>query len=114
MLGSLKYCLFGLLRSAMYVAICCLERNNCFCHQITTIKEDVEHYIKSCRDPDFEENDFIYEDLKLEEACAALGSKLAAMSVHDNDDHGSNVSDLSLQNSSSPSPSPSIAAHSKV
>lgn len=81
--------------------------------QITTIKEDVEHYIKSCRDPDFEENEFIYEDLKLEEACAALGSKLAAMSVHDNDDHGSNVSDLSLQNSSSPSPSPSIAAHSK-
>lgn len=78
------------------------------------IKEDVEHYIKSCCDPDFEENEFLYEDLKLDEACAALGSKLAALSAHDNDDHGSNVSDLSLQNSSSPSPSPSVAAHSKV
>lgn len=35
--------------------------------QIKKIKEDVEYYIESSQDPDFEENEFIYEDLELED-----------------------------------------------
>lgn len=35
--------------------------------QIKKIKDDVEYYIESSQDPDFEENEFIYEDLELED-----------------------------------------------
>jgi len=83
--------------------------------QIAKIREDVDYYISSCRESDFEENEELYDDLQLEEASAALGSRLAAMN-HDNDDHSSDVSSEapSLQNSAgSVSPSPSLA-HSKV
>ena len=83
--------------------------------QIAKIREDVDYYVTSCRESDFEENEELYDDLKLEEASAALGSRLAAMN-HDNDDHSSDVSSEapSLQNSAgSVSPSPSLA-HSKV
>lgn len=34
---------------------------------IHKIKDDVEYYIDSSQDPDFEENEFIYDDLDLEE-----------------------------------------------
>ena len=84
--------------------------------QISKIREEVDYYVQSSRDDDFEENDFIYDDLKLDEASAALGSRLAAMQ-HDLDDHSSDVSSseaASLQNSAgSMSPSPSLV-HSKV
>lgn len=48
--------------------------------QIKKIKDDVEYYIESSQDPDFEENEFIYEDLELEDmqaylSRARLGSK---------------------------------------
>jgi CCR4-NOT transcription complex subunit 3 len=82
--------------------------------QIAKIREDVDFYISSSRESDFEENEFLYDDLKLDEASAALGSRLAAMN-HDNDDRSSDVSSEapSLQNSAgSISPSPSLA-HSK-
>jgi len=83
--------------------------------QIAKIREDVDYYISSCCESDFEENEELYDDLKLDEASAALGSRLAAMN-HDNDDPSSDVSSEapSLQNSAgSVSPSPSLA-HSKV
>ena len=35
--------------------------------QIRKIKEDVEYYADSNQDPDFEENEYIYDDLDLEE-----------------------------------------------
>jgi len=94
--------------SLTYLFMLCLP-------QIAKIREDVDYYVSSCRESDFEENEELYDDLKLEEASAALGSRLAAMN-HDNDDHSSDVSSEapSLQNSAgSVSPSPSLA-HSKV
>nr|XP_020473251.1 CCR4-NOT transcription complex subunit 3 isoform X2 [Monopterus albus] len=39
---------------------------------IQKIKDDVEYYIDSSQDPDFEENEFIYDDLDLEDMPAAL------------------------------------------
>ena len=35
--------------------------------QIKKIQDDVEHYIECNQDPDFEENEFVYEDLDLDE-----------------------------------------------
>ena len=31
--------------------------------QIKDIKDDVEHYIENCQDPDFIENEMIYDDI---------------------------------------------------
>lgn len=31
------------------------------------VKDDVEYYIDSSQDPDFEENEFLYDDLDLED-----------------------------------------------
>ncbi|XP_059364049.1 CCR4-NOT transcription complex subunit 3-like isoform X1 [Carassius carassius] len=39
---------------------------------IHKIKDDVEYYIDSSQDPDFEENEFIYDDLDLEEIPTTL------------------------------------------
>uniref|UniRef100_A0A8C5D8N5 CCR4-NOT transcription complex subunit 3 n=1 Tax=Gouania willdenowi TaxID=441366 RepID=A0A8C5D8N5_GOUWI len=39
---------------------------------ILKIKDDVEYYIDSSQDPDFEENEFLYDDLDLEDIPAAL------------------------------------------
>lgn len=35
--------------------------------QIKKIKEDVEYYVDFNQDPDFEENEFIYDELDLED-----------------------------------------------
>ena len=35
--------------------------------QIRKIKDDVEYYVDCNQDPDFEENDFIYDELDLED-----------------------------------------------
>ena len=42
-----------------------------FSFQIRKIKEDVEYYADSNQDPDFEENEYIYDDLDLEEIGAS-------------------------------------------
>ncbi|KAF3692007.1 CCR4-NOT transcription complex subunit 3 CCR4-associated factor 3 [Channa argus] len=39
---------------------------------IQKIKDDVEYYIDSSQDPDFEENEFLYDDIELEDIPAAL------------------------------------------
>lgn len=31
------------------------------------VKDDVEYYLDSSQDPDFEENEFLYDDLDLED-----------------------------------------------
>lgn len=37
--------------------------------QIKNIKEDIEYYVQSNQDPQFRENEFLYDDLDLEEIC---------------------------------------------
>uniref|UniRef100_A0A3B5MQK6 CCR4-NOT transcription complex, subunit 3a n=1 Tax=Xiphophorus couchianus TaxID=32473 RepID=A0A3B5MQK6_9TELE len=41
---------------------------------IQKIKDDVEYYIDSCQDPDFEENEFLYDDLDLEDIPALVAT----------------------------------------
>uniref|UniRef100_A0A4W5MYA0 CCR4-NOT transcription complex subunit 3 n=1 Tax=Hucho hucho TaxID=62062 RepID=A0A4W5MYA0_9TELE len=40
---------------------------------IRKIKDDVEYYMDSSQDPDFEENEFLYDDLDLEELLGPVG-----------------------------------------
>ena len=40
---------------------------NCSAFQIKSIKEDIEYFVESNQDADFEENEFIYDELDLEE-----------------------------------------------
>lgn len=39
----------------------------CLC-EVETIKEDVNYYVAENQEPDFEDNEYIYDDLNLEEA----------------------------------------------
>lgn len=65
--------------------------------KIRSVQDDVNYYIESCLEPDFEENEYIYEDLNLDESCAPLGvvdpvaSGTKAMSASSNatSEHGS-------------------------
>ena len=40
-----------------------LDNDTVEIHQIKDIKDDLEYYIENCRDPDFMENDMLYEDI---------------------------------------------------
>lgn len=74
--------------------------------QIKNIKDDIEYYVESNQDPDFEENEFLYEDLDLEDLASA---QTLGTSPFDADDHEKLDSNTPAStNSSSPSPSPSI------
>lgn len=46
-----------------------LDNDSVQVDSIRKIKDDVEYYIDSSQDPDFEENEFLYDDLDLEEIC---------------------------------------------
>ena len=39
--------------------------------QIKDLREDIEYYVESCQDPNFKENEFMYDDLDLGD----IGSK---------------------------------------
>ncbi|XP_025095871.1 CCR4-NOT transcription complex subunit 3-like isoform X2 [Pomacea canaliculata] len=74
--------------------------------QIKNIKEDIEYYVQSNQDPQFRENEFLYDDLDLEEICEP-GTQAPGTSPFDADDHDKLDSNTASTNSSSPSPSPS-------
>ncbi|XP_053200255.1 CCR4-NOT transcription complex subunit 3-like isoform X2 [Panonychus citri] len=100
--------------------------------QIKKIKDDVEYYIESCQDPDFEENEYIYEDLELDDMQEYLAKTRAALANHTasfdsgttkttnssnatGDEEGANSvhSYTPTSTSSSPAPSPGLTNHSK-
>ncbi|XP_039560287.1 CCR4-NOT transcription complex subunit 3, partial [Passer montanus] len=39
---------------------------------VRKLKDDVEYYVDSCQEPDFEENEFLYDDLDLDDIPQAL------------------------------------------
>lgn len=39
----------------------------CSFYLFVLIKDDVEYYVDSSQDPDFEENEFLYDDLDLDD-----------------------------------------------
>ena len=46
-----------------------------FIQQVDGIKEDVKYYIDENQDAEFEENEYMYEDLNLEEAEVYFGNE---------------------------------------
>lgn len=78
--------------------------------QIRKIKDDVEYYVESNQDPDFEENEYLYDDLDLEDR----GTGMLATTPPENDELEKLSSTPTSTNSNSPSPSPSLTVnHSK-
>ncbi|XP_035218241.1 CCR4-NOT transcription complex subunit 3-like isoform X2 [Stegodyphus dumicola] len=77
--------------------------------QIKKIKDDVEYYIESSQDPDFEENEFIYEDLELED----MQEFLSKARLCSDDESSQRSNSPTSTNSSSPAPSPGLTNHSK-
>ncbi|XP_073728368.1 CCR4-NOT transcription complex subunit 3a isoform X1 [Misgurnus anguillicaudatus] len=70
-----------------------LDNDSIQVDSIHKIKDDVEYYIDSSQDPDFEENEFLYDDLDLEE----IPTTLMATSPQ-----GHNEDEMFLQSSSTP------------
>ncbi|OUC39687.1 Not1 domain, CCR4-Not complex component [Trichinella nativa] len=79
---------------------------------VKQIKEDIEYYIENCQEPDFDENEFIYDDLNLGNVESMLAQQLG--SVPRADERGEE-NDLTHSESSSLAPSsrPS-STHSKA
>ncbi|XP_077979393.1 CCR4-NOT transcription complex subunit 3-like isoform X2 [Glandiceps talaboti] len=95
-----------------------LDNNNIEVDMIKKIKDDLEYYIDASQEPDFEENEFIYDDLDLEENMdseeAAL-KKSQTMATSPDEDGILNTSG-GLPSSPimcSPIDSPSVHNHSK-
>lgn len=80
--------------------------------QIKRIKEDVEYYIDSSQDPGFEENEYIYDDIRglddIELSGVGLPSSATTDSNNSNDSAGSPTSMLS---GTSPVTSPTLDVH---
>lgn len=72
--------------------------------QIRRIKDDVEYYIESSQEPDFEENEYIYDDIIGLDEIELSGVGLASSATTD-----SNGTPTSL--TSSPPPSPPLPLH---
>lgn len=72
--------------------------------QIRRIKDDVEYYIESSQEPDFEENEYIYDDIIGLDEVELSGVGLASSATTD-----SNGTPTSL--TSSPPPSPPLPLH---
>lgn len=51
-----------------------LDNDSILVDAIRKIKDDVEYYVDSSQDPDFEENEFLYDDLDLEDIREARGA----------------------------------------
>ncbi|XP_054638477.1 CCR4-NOT transcription complex subunit 3a isoform X2 [Dunckerocampus dactyliophorus] len=83
---------------------------------IQKIKDDVEYYIDSSQDPDFEENEFLYDDLDLEDIPAALvaTSPSGQGNVEDEMYLHSSSTPTSTTSSSPIPPSPATCAASPV
>uniref|UniRef100_A0A1B6CDM7 CCR4-NOT transcription complex subunit 3 n=1 Tax=Clastoptera arizonana TaxID=38151 RepID=A0A1B6CDM7_9HEMI len=75
--------------------------------QIRRIKDDVEYYIESSQDPDFEENEFIYDDIIGLDEIELSGVGLPSSVTTD-----SNGSPMSLTSSPPVSPPPTLHNHS--
>jgi CCR4-NOT transcription complex subunit 3 len=79
--------------------------------QIKRIKDDVEYYIESSQDPDFEENEYIYDDIigldEVELSGVGIPSSATTDSNNSNETGGTPTSTNSC---TSPIPSPSLSS----
>ncbi|XP_070580323.1 CCR4-NOT transcription complex subunit 3-like isoform X2 [Ptychodera flava] len=88
-----------------------LDNNNIEVEMIKRIQEDIEYYIKCSQDPDFEENEFIYEDLDLDDNM--VQANMMATSPDDEFILNTSGGTPTSPSGSSPIGSPSVNNHSK-
>ncbi|BFZ17869.1 hypothetical protein BsWGS_20906 [Bradybaena similaris] len=78
--------------------------------KIRELRDDIEYYVESNQDPNFQENAYLYDDLDLEEI-GTDAPALASSPTEGDEFLVDKVSTPSSTNSSSPSPSPSVNAN---
>lgn len=81
-----------------------LDNDTVEVEQVRRIKDDVEYYIESSQEPDFEENEYIYDDISGLDDQEIESSGTGIPSTTDSNDTGGSPS--SLISGSSPVPSP--------
>ena len=96
-----------------------LDNDNVNIEQIKDIKEDVEYYIENCQDPDFAENEMLYddidglEDMLLENVGGGIGNN--SSTLHHSTSTSSRVSDsggdVNVNSSSSPTTISTAISH---
>ncbi|KAL3268185.1 hypothetical protein HHI36_007311 [Cryptolaemus montrouzieri] len=75
--------------------------------QIKTIKDNVEYYVESSQEPDFEDNEFIYDDIIGLDDLEIAGAGIPSSVTTDSNETGG--SPTSMISGSSPIPSPSLS-----
>lgn len=76
-------------------------------NQIRRIKDDVEYYIESSQDPDFEENEYIYDDIiGLDDVVDLSGVGLPSSATTDSNETGGSPTSITSGTSPLPSSSP--------
>ncbi|XP_029440138.1 LOW QUALITY PROTEIN: CCR4-NOT transcription complex subunit 3 [Rhinatrema bivittatum] len=85
-----------------------LDNDSIMVDSIRKIKDDVEYYVDSSQEPDFEENEFLYDDLDLEDIPQALVATSPPSHSHMEDDifNQSSSTPTSTTSSSPIPPSP--------
>ncbi|KPP75500.1 hypothetical protein Z043_105238, partial [Scleropages formosus] len=83
-----------------------LDNDSVQVDSIRKIKDDVEYYLDSSQDPDFEENEFLYDDLDLEDIPPSLVATSPPGHMEDEICHHSSSTPTSTTSSSPIPPSP--------
>uniref|UniRef100_A0A3B3T5R0 CCR4-NOT transcription complex subunit 3 n=1 Tax=Paramormyrops kingsleyae TaxID=1676925 RepID=A0A3B3T5R0_9TELE len=93
-----------------------LDNDSVQVDSIRKIKDDVEYYLDSSQDPDFEENEFLYDDLDLEDIPPSLVATSPPGHSHMEDEifHHSSSTPTSTTSSSPIPPSPATGTTSPV
>lgn len=84
-----------------------LDNDGVDVEQVRRIKDDVEYYIESSQDPDFEENEYIYDDIVGLEEVELSGTGIPS-TTDSNNSNDTGGSPSSLISGSSPVPSPTL------
>ncbi|XP_077299645.1 CCR4-associated factor Not3 isoform X2 [Arctopsyche grandis] len=81
-------------------------------NQIRRIKDDVEYYVDSSQDPDFNENEYIYDDIIGLDDIELSGVGLPSSATTDsNNSNDTGVSPTSITSGTSPIASPGLGLH---
>nr|XP_002128708.1 CCR4-NOT transcription complex subunit 3-like [Ciona intestinalis] len=72
-----------------------LDNETISADKINIIRDDIEYYMEACQDPDYEDNEFIYEDMGLDESIVAITATAGSPGP------GEKISNTSLNNNSS-------------
>nr|CAB3232238.1 CCR4-NOT transcription complex subunit 3-like [Phallusia mammillata] len=75
--------------------------------KINIIRDDIEYYLEACQDPDYEDNEFIYEDMGLDDTLAIAAAASPVDKQMNSSINNSNPLNDEETTTKSPDPSPS-------